>query len=263
MCIRDSYTEQRVQDKLDNAFAQLQAMLNNLATTTTLTLELSGDPTPGRVVTLGAIQNNGVGGFSNATGVGTTGGAGSGLTVDTTVGSSGEITSLAINQAGTQYEINDIITIPNPNAGGVASFNFATLSGGTGYSTANNVSTTTDGSGSGLTVNITASSGAITNVVVATAGSGYAPGDTITIAGGGQAATIDVATVFTDAQVALADITAMEVGATITGATSGTQALITALTETSVTVDNVDGFFKVGETVGANDVQTLTITSFS
>ena len=48
----------------------------------------------------------------------------------------------------------------------------------------------------------------------------------------------------------------MEVGATITGATSGTQALITALTETSVTVDNVDGFFKVGETVGANDVQT-------
>ena len=90
-----------------------------------------------------------------------------------------------------------------------------------------------------------------------------APGDTITIAGGGQSATIDVATVFTDAQVALADITAMEVGATITGATSGTQALITALTETSVTVDNVDGFFKVGETVGANDVQTLTITSFS
>ena len=257
------YTEQRVQDKLDNAFAQLQAMLNNLATTTTLTLELSGDPTPGRVVVLGAIQNNGVGGYSNATGVGTTGGAGSGLTVDTTVGSSGEITSLAINQAGTQYAINDIITIPNPNAGGVASFNFATLSGGTGYSTANNVATTTDGSGSGLTVNITASSGAITNVVVASAGSGYAPGDTITIAGGGSSATIDVATVFTDAQVALADITAMEVGATITGATSGTQALITALTETSVTVDNVDGFFKVGETVGANDVQTLTITSFS
>ena len=92
--------------------------------------------------------------------------------MDTTVGSSGEITSLAINQAGTQYAINDIITIPNPNAGGVASFNFATLSGGTGYSTANNVATTTDGSGSGLTVNITASSGAITNVVVSTAGSG-------------------------------------------------------------------------------------------
>ena len=200
------------------------AMLNNLATATTLTLELSGDPTPGRVVVLGAIQNNGTGGYSNATNVGTTGGAGSGLSVNTTT-TNGEITSLAINQAGTQYAINDIITIVNPNAGGVASFNFATLSGGTGYSTANNVATTTDGSGSGLTVNITASSGAITNVVVSTAGSGYAPGDTITIAGGGQSATIDVATVFENATFTLADITAMEVGATITGSTSGTQAL--------------------------------------
>ena len=34
------YTEARVQDKLDNAFEQLRAMLNNLATSTTLTLEL-------------------------------------------------------------------------------------------------------------------------------------------------------------------------------------------------------------------------------
>ena len=257
------YTEQRVQDKLDNAFAQLQAMLNNLATSTTLTLDLSGDPTPGTVVTLGSISNNGTGGYSNAAGVATTGGTGTGLTVNTVVGSSGEITALAINQAGSQYLVTDVITIPNPNAGGVASFNFATLSGGTGYVTANNVATTTTGSGTGLIVNITASSGAITNVVVASAGSGYAPGDTITIAGGGTSATIDVATVFTDAQVALADITAMEVGATLTGATSGTTAVITALTETSVTVDNVDGFFKLGETVGANDVTTLTITTFS
>ena len=34
------YTEARVQDKLDNAFEQLRAMLNNLATSTTLTLGL-------------------------------------------------------------------------------------------------------------------------------------------------------------------------------------------------------------------------------
>ena len=36
------YTEARVQDKLDNAFAQLSAMLNNLATTTTLDFEPVG-----------------------------------------------------------------------------------------------------------------------------------------------------------------------------------------------------------------------------
>ena len=73
---------------------------------------------------------------------------------------------------------------------------------------------------------------------------------------------INIATVFTDATFSLADITAMEVGATLTGATSGTVGTITAMDSSSVTVDNVDGFFKVGETVGANDVTNLTINSF-
>ena len=55
------YTEARVQAKLENAYTQLKAMLNNLATATTLTLNLSGDPTPGSVVTLGAIASGGLG----------------------------------------------------------------------------------------------------------------------------------------------------------------------------------------------------------
>ena len=59
---------------MDNAFAQLSAMLNNLATTTTLTLNLSGDPTPGAVVTAGSMTATGLGGFTAATGVATTGG---------------------------------------------------------------------------------------------------------------------------------------------------------------------------------------------
>ena len=54
----------------------------------------------------------------------------------------------------------------------------------------------------------------------------------------------------------------MEVGATITGATSTSTGVITAMDESSVTVDNVSGFFKKGETVGANDVTNLTISSF-
>ena len=52
------------------------------------------------------------------------------------------------------------------------------------------------------------------------------------------------------------------VGQVVEGTTSGTTGTITALGATSVTVDTVDGFFKVGETVGANDVTNLTITSF-
>ena len=70
------YTEARVQAKLDNAFAQLQAMLNNLATSTTLTLGLSGDPTPG-VGVVAVVTNGGGGGFTAATGVSTSGGTGS------------------------------------------------------------------------------------------------------------------------------------------------------------------------------------------
>jgi hypothetical protein len=264
------YTEARVQDKLDNAFAQLQAMLNNLATTTTLTLNLSGDPTPGAVVTAGAISNDGIGGFSDATAVATTSdGVGTGLTVDITT-TAGAVTAIVVNAGGTDYEIADTITIANPNAGGVATFNFGTLSGGSNYVTATGLTTTTTGSGTGLTVDITASAGVITGVTVATAGTGYEIGDTITIvqaavgadADPGAGGTIDTATIFTDATFALADITTMEVGATVTGATSGTTGVITALGASAITIDTVDGFFKVGEVVSANDVTTLTVQSF-
>jgi len=175
------YTEARVQDKLDNAFEQLTAMLNNLANTTTLVLNLSGDPTPGDVT----------------------------------------------------------------------AFNNASLSGGTGYNTATAVATTSDGSGTGLTVDIIASGGVITAVAINGDGSGYAVGETITITGGGGNATIDVSAVVE-----------MAIGDTVTGGTSGTTGIITAVGATSVTVDNVDGFFKKTETVSAGDVTTLTISSF-
>ena len=422
------YTEARVQAKLDNAYAQLKAMLNNLATATTLTLNLSGDPTPGSVVTLGAIASGGLGGFTASSNVATSGGTGSSLTVDTTVDAAGAITGLALNAAGTGYLIGDTLTITNPNLGGVSTLNLGTLVGGTGYSTATGVATTSSGSGSNATVDITATNGVITNVTVNNAGSGYANGETLTIAnanasgvktlgsiatagtgysagtvastasgsgagltvsitvdgsgavtgativndglnyaaaetitltnanasgvktlgtisaagtgytegtttgvattssgsgtgltvdvtanasgnvtavainvdglnyaasevititGGGGDATIPVSaihgngatlpvsaihgtgaslntsTTFTNATFALSDITTMEVGATVTGGTSGTTGVITALGTNAITVDTVDGFFKVGETVGANDVTNLTISSFA
>ena len=79
----------------------------------------------------------------------------------------------------------------------------------------------------------------------------------------GAGGAVDVSTVATDATLSLTDITTMEVGATVTGATSGTTGVITALGTNAITVDNVSGFFKSGEVVSANDVTTLTITSFS
>ena len=175
------YTEARVQAKLDNAYEQLRAMLNNLATATTLTLNLSADPTPGDVTVL----------------------------------------------------------------------NSGSLSGGTGYVSATAVATT-GGSGTGLTVDITAVAGAVTAVTINAAGGNYVEGETITISGGGANATIAILTV-----------KEMEVGQTLTGATSGTTGVITALGSTSVTVDNVDGFFKKTEVVAAGNVNNLTVSSFA
>ena len=347
------YTEARVQAKLDNAFSQLKAMLNNLATTTTLTLNLSGDPTPGAVVAT-TVSNGGGGGFTAGTGVATSGGTGSSLTVNTTVDSDGNITAAAVNAGGSGYLISDTVTITNANAGKVLTLNLATLSGGTGYTSATGVAVT-GGSGSSMTADITASGGAITNVTVNNGGTDFAAGETITIVnanasgiktvgnfgatdaartpgtytlgtsdystqasgasatftvvigtggtvdsvtvtddgsgfivnetvtvadaqlggGGGAAltfdataihgngATVNIATVATNATLTLTDITTMEVGATVTGATSGTTGVITAIGSTSVTLDNVDGFYKKGEVVSANDVTTLTISSFS
>ena len=347
------YTEARVQAKLDNAFEQLSAMLNNLASATTLTLGLSGDPTPGAVVTTG-VSVGGGGGFTGATGVATSGGTGSSLTVNTTVDSDGNITAAAVNAGGSGYLITDTVTITNANAGKVLTLNLATLSGGTGYTSATGVAVT-GGSGSSMTADITASGGAITNVTVNNGGTDFVAGETITIAnanasgiktvgnfgatdaartpgtytlgtsdystqnsganatftivigtggtvdsvsvtddgsgfivnetvtvadaqlgsGGaaaltfdvtaihGNGATVNIATVATNATLTLTDITTMEVGATVTGATSGTTGVITAIGSTSVTLDNVDGFYKKGEVVSANDVSTLTISSFS
>ena len=328
-------------------------MLNNLATTTTLTLNLSGDPTPGAVVAT-TVSNGGGGGFSGATAVATSGGTGSGLTVNTTVDADGNITAAAVNAGGSDYLISDTVTITNANAGKVLSMNLGTLSGGTGYTTATGVSAT-GGSGSALTVDITANAGGVvTNVVINNGGTGYAADETVTIlnanasgiktvgnisaadalrtqgtytlgtsdystqesganatftvvvdangaasvtvtddgsgfivnetvtvadaqlGGGGGAsltfdvttihgnsATVNTSTVATNATLALSDITTMEVGATVTGATSGTTGVITALGTNAITVDNVDGFFKSGEVVAANDVSALTISSFS
>ena len=429
------YTEARVQAKLDNAFEQLSAMLNNLASATTLTLGLSGDPTPGAVVTTG-VSVGGGGGFTGATAVATSGGTGSGLTVNTTVDADGNITAAAVNAGGSDYLITDTVTVTNPNAGKILTLNLATLSGGTGYTSATGVAVT-GGDGSSATVDITASAGAITNVTVNNGGTSFTAGNTITIAnanatgvktlgsisaagsgystgtaiatsssgsgssatlnitsvdasggitgvainddgsgyaasevltitnanasgiattgnvgaadasrtqgtytigtsdyitqadganatfsivvdsngaatitvtddgsgfivnetvtvadaqlggGGGAAltfdvtaihgstatvpvsaihgngATVNVATVATNATLTLTDITTMEVGATVTGATSGTTGVVTALGTNAITVDNVDGFFKKGEVVSANDVTTLTISSFS
>ncbi|BCV01290.1 MAG: hypothetical protein CM15mV41_1010 [Caudoviricetes sp.] len=110
-------------------------MLNNLATATTLTLNLSGDPTPGATVTT-SVTNGGGGGFTAGTAVATTGGTGSSLTVDTTV-VGGVITAAAVNAGGTGYLVNETVTIPMLTLVKCYHSTWGKLSGGTGYTTRN------------------------------------------------------------------------------------------------------------------------------
>jgi hypothetical protein len=86
---------------------------------------------------------------------------------------------------------------PQTDFDGVATLNTITAAG-TGYVTATNVATTASGSGTGLTVDIVASSGVISAVTVNNAGNGYAIAEVITISGGGADATIPVLTISAD-----------------------------------------------------------------
>ena len=88
----------------------------------------------------------------------------------------------------------DVNVIPAGTEGAQNTVVALTVSdGGSGYTAANNVATTTTGNGSGLTVNTTVVAGAVTAVAIGnSAGTGYKVGDTITISGGGADATLTV-----------------------------------------------------------------------
>jgi hypothetical protein len=97
---------------------------------------------------------------------------------------------------------------------------FGTLFGGTAtYVTATGVAVT-GGSGSGLTLNITASAGVVTAVVLGDAiGSGYSEGDVVTITGGDATATV-VLEVSAEGIVAIVD--GIETSYTLAEALDGT-----------------------------------------
>ena len=77
----------------------------------------------------------------------------------------------------------------------VASLDNSSLVPGTGYSNATGVATTASIAGTGLTVDITTTAGAVDTVAINAPGEGYAVAEVITITGGNADATIDVLTV--------------------------------------------------------------------
>jgi len=67
------------------------------------------------IITINTTPTAGGTGYTGAVGVATTGGTGSGLTVDTT-DTAGVVTAISINSRGSGYTINDVITITGGGA---------------------------------------------------------------------------------------------------------------------------------------------------
>jgi hypothetical protein len=148
--------------------------------------------------------------YSNVSG--TASGSGANAKFNFTVTNAGY--SATIANAGVGYIPTETITVLGTSLGGATPTNDATVTvstanvlnavntldnaslvPGTGYSDATGVATTASGSGTGLTVDITQTGGAIDTVVANAKGQSYTIGETITITGGNGDATIDVLTV--------------------------------------------------------------------
>ena len=135
----------------------------------------------------------------------TTSGSSSTLVVASTLGVKKGMAVVEYGNSSLQPQ--DYVYVVNINGGST----FGSLVGGTGYANASGVATTVaPAGGTGLTVNITVTAGAVSGVVIASPGDGYSVNDVITITGGGGNATIT-----------LTAISNIVLNATVSGLTSG------------------------------------------
>ena len=149
------------------------------------------------------------------TGLPTAGGSGTGATLNVTVDADGYVTAASINAAGSGYTAGDGLTVTagmgsgtgffvtvGPIGGPITALQVGTT--GTGYTPGSYtaVTTTTNGVGSGATLDIiVGASGSITSVILNAAGTGYAAGDALipdpTTIGAGTGLVITVTSVST------------------------------------------------------------------
>ena len=157
--------------------------------------------------------------------------AGDGTGAQFTINRSAGTYLVSVTNNGTNYEVNDNITVLGTSLSGtspannatitvdtalgknrVATLNNATLDGGTGYTTSTGVATTSSGSGTGLTVNVTASAGVVTNIAVNSTGQNYQIGDSIRVTGGATYSSVSQLSTSGSGSGFLADITRSSTG---------------------------------------------------
>ena len=153
----------------------------------------------GNVLSLN-VTNGGTG-YSNSIGVATTGGAGTNLTVDTSIA----IPTFTLTTAGTGYSVaTNVATTGGVGTGLTVDITSVSATGqiegirinspGLGYAAAA-VITITGGSGTAQITLTTLSNGVISSLAVNNGGSGYVVGNTVTISGGGGNATAQIASI--------------------------------------------------------------------
>jgi len=203
-------------------------------------------------------------GYITTTGLATTvsPSGGTGLTVNLTINEFGEIQTVAVNNAGSGYSVNDVITIVSGVTRGVVQgFNTGpNFTSGSGYTSGTAVATTTTGDGIGLTVNTTANplGGARTLGEITNGGSGYGANVGVATSGGtGSGLTVNTQV---DGSGAVTGVTINQRGSgytfgdpiTINGG-SGTAAftidVVTNQEITNVVVNNGGSGYQAGDTV--------------
>ena len=153
----------------------------------------------GNVLSLNVI--NGGTDYSNSIGVATTGGAGTNLTVNTSI----TIPTFTLTTAGTGYSVaTNVATTGGVGTGLTVDITSVSAAGaiqgirinspGLGYAAAA-VITITGGSGTAQITLTTLSDGVISSLAVNNGGSGYVVGNTVTISGGGGNATAQITSI--------------------------------------------------------------------
>jgi hypothetical protein len=229
----------------------------------------------GRVLTYGSLLSNGNGYTNGATNVATTGGTGTGLTVNITAESNNGAAKspLVITNGGTGYTdgLKTTSTITGTGTGltiicltnsGVIQSAIVS-NGGSGYVSGNTVRVTGGGSNAVLTIT-SVTNGAITAFTVNGVGSGYTQNDTITISTGGANATFQISTV---SEVATIQVQSIQLGGAIlsvsttgTPITAPTKNFISSITLNALTISQIASG-NTGLSYGAISIIEVNFTS--
>ena len=203
--------------------------------------------------------------------------AGAGATFDITV-SGNVVTSATLVDGGTNYQVNDTLTVASGDIGGDAGeiSGLTVTNGGSGYadSTYSNVAVT-GGSGNGAIAEIEISGGAVISATITDGGTGYVNGETVSLAGyGGASLTISgivsaggfeltVATITVGSGLVLTPATVITgsglnlTAATVASGTGGSGGQADLKVEngavTEVIVTNAGTGFSIGDTIRVND----------